>query len=676
MKNLTFLRCILVAIVAFAFASCENDSREDELQAGLNGLEKRMEVLETLQDQITAIQQLLEAADRNHITSIEDVTDATGRTGFKINFKDSDPITIYNGVNGVDGVDGDDAPTISVKKDADNLFYWTLNGEFLEVDGKKVLAEGKNGTNAITPKLKIENNTWMVSYDNGATYKPVEGATTGGAVSSAVSYEDKGSHYEFTINGSSINIPKYIPLTIAFTYGDVTGNSFVAGSSNGGDSYEISYEVSGMYPEQIPVIEVIGKDGYTASVDAAAKKITITAPTPWKAGIVLVFVSDGDQRTIMRTISFRQDGTGGTAIEIADGDANQTLEADATSVTLKYNTDIKDENLVVTIGYTGTATGWLIQNAVNAITRAELVAKTLTFTVQPNTSTEDRTATVTISDKINTDLKQVFTITQKKAAPNYYEVSEGTTLASLLGDKVNTASSLEVRGTLTAADWTTLKTMATSNALVSLDISRVTNTEIPTEAFRGAAKLTTIKLPNNLVTISDKAFYESKLTEIGLPATLKTLGEYAFYKSTSLSKITIPEMFTVEGGLEIKKFAFDGCTALAAVDDEFVIPAGVTKIGVVAFRGCTGLANSTLVLSGETYLDDRVFVLNGDQEPIAFSKVVCKSKKVISMAGTATFGKGATKLPLLQVPTDLVDDYQKNDKWKAKFTTIEAIPAE
>ncbi len=676
MKNLTFLRCILVAIVAFAFASCENDSREDELQAGLNGLEKRMEVLETLQDQITAIQQLLEAADRNHITSIEDVTDATGRTGFKINFKDSDPITIYNGVNGVDGVDGDDAPTISVKKDADNLFYWTLNGEFLEVDGKKVLAEGKNGTNAITPKLKIENNTWMVSYDNGATYKPVEGATTGGAVSSAVSYEDKGSHYEFTINGSSINIPKYIPLTIAFTYGDVTGNSFVAGSSNGGDSYEISYEVSGMYPEQIPVIEVIGKDGYTASVDAAAKKITITAPTPWKAGSVLVFVSDGDQRTIMRTISFRQDGTGGTAIEIADGDANQTLEADATSVTLKYNTDIKDENLVVTIGYTGTATGWLTQNAVNAITRAELVAKTLTFTVQPNTSTEDRTATVTISDKINTDLKQVFTITQKKAAPNYYEVSEGTTLASLLGDKVNTASSLEVRGTLTAADWTTLKTMATSNALVSLDISRVTNTEIPTEAFRGAAKLTTIKLPNNLVTISDKAFYESKLTEIGLPATLKTLGEYAFYKSTSLSKITIPEMFTVEGGLEIKKFAFDGCTALAAVDDEFVIPAGVTKIGVVAFRGCTGLANSTLVLSGETYLDDRVFVLNGDQEPIAFSKVVCKSKKVISMAGTATFGKGATKLPLLQVPTDLVDDYQKNDKWKAKFTTIEAIPAE
>ena len=676
MKNLTFLRCILVAIVAFAFASCENDSREDELQAGLNGLEKRMEVLETLQDQITAIQQLLEAADRNHITSIEDVTDATGRTGFKINFKDSDPITIYNGVNGVDGVDGDDAPTISVKKDADNLFYWTLNGEFLEVDGKKVLAEGKNGTNAITPKLKIENNTWMVSYDNGATYKPVEGATTGGAVSSAVSYEDKGSHYEFTINGSSINIPKYIPLTIAFTYGDVTGNSFVAGSSNGGDSYEISYEVSGMYPEQIPVIEVIGKDGYTASVDAAAKKITITAPTPWKAGSVLVFVSDGDQRTIMRTISFRQDGTGGTAIEIADGDANQTLEADATSVTLKYNTDIKDENLVVTIGYTGTATGWLTQNAVNAITRAELVAKTLTFTVQPNTSTEDRTATVTISDKINTDLKQVFTITQKKAAPNYYEVSEGTTLASLLGDKVNTASSLEVRGTLTAADWTTLKTMATSNALVSLDISRVTNTEIPTEAFRGADKLTTIKLPNNLVTISDKAFYESKLTEIGLPATLKTLGEYAFYKSTSLSKITIPEMFTVEGGLEIKKFAFDGCTALAAVDDEFVIPAGVTKIGIVAFRGCTGLANSTLVLSGETYLDDRVFVLNGDQEPIAFSKVVCKSKKVISMAGTATFGKGATKLPLLQVPTDLVDDYQKNDKWKAKFTTIEAIPAE
>ena len=674
MKNLTFLRCILVAIVAFSFASCENDSREDELQAGLNGLEKRMEVLETLQDQITAIQQLLEAADRNHITSIEDVTDATGRTGFKINFKDSAPITIYNGVNGVDGVDGDDAPTISVKKDADNLFYWTLNGEFLEVDGKKVLAEGKNGTDAITPKLKIENNTWMVSYDNGATYTPVEGATAGGTTSTAVSYEDKGSYYVFTINGSSIDIPKYIPLTIAFTYGSVTGNSFVAASSNGGDSYEITYDVQGMYPEQIPVVEVIGKDGYTASVDAAANKITITAPSQWTAGSVLVFVSDSDQRTIMRTISFRADGTGGTAIEVTDNSDNQTLEAEATSVTLNYNTDIKDENLVVTIGYTGTSQGWLTQNTANAITRAELVAKTLTFTVQPNTSTEARTATVTISDKINTDLKQVFTITQKKAAPSYYEVSVDNPLASLLGDKMNTASSLEVRGTLAEADWATLKTMATSKELASLDISKVTNVEIPTEAFRGAAKLTTIKLPSNLVTISSKAFYESKLADIGLPATLKTIGTYAFNKSASLLKITMPESFTAEGGLTIDNYAFEGCTVLKAVDGEFVIPVGVTKIGVVAFRGCTGLANSTLVIAAKTYLDDRAFVANTQNAPIAFSKVVCRGNAVVSVHAKS-FG-GVAKLGTLQVPANLLETYKTKDMWTGQFENIEAIPAE
>ncbi len=675
MKNLTFLRCILVAIVAFAFASCENDSREDELQAGLNGLEKRMEVLETLQDQITAIQQLLEAADRNHITSIEDVTDATGRTGFKINFKDSDPITIYNGVNGVDGVDGDDAPTISVKKDADNLFYWTLNGEFLEVDGKKVLAEGKNGTNAITPKLKIENNTWMVSYDNGATYKPVEGATTGGAVSSAVSYEDKGSHYEFTINGSSINIPKYIPLTIAFTYGDVTGNSFVAGSSNGGDSYEISYEVSGMYPEQIPVIEVIGKDGYTASVDAAAKKITITAPSEWKAGSVLVFVSDGDQRTIMRTIGFRQDGTGGTDIVVTDNSDNQTLEADATSVTLKYNTDIKDENLVVTIGYTGTEQDWLIRQTTDAITRAELVAKTLTLIVKPNTSTEDRTATVTISDKINTDLWKTFTITQKKAAPNYYEVSEGTTLASLLGDKVNTASSLEVRGTLAAADWTTLKTMATSKELVNLDISGVANTEIPADAFKAAAKLTTIKLPSNLVAIGNKAFYGSKLTEIALPATLEKIGEQAFAESKALSKISMPNAFTGEAGLEICSSAFIRCTALRAENNEFILPVGVAKIRSTAFKGCAGLSGSVLVISVKTYFESNVFE-NANGASIAFSKVICKAKEMISVGDKTPFGS-TPGLSLLQVSSTLLSKYQEaTTTWGTWFTTIEAIPAE
>ena len=36
-------------------------------------------------------------------------------------------------------------PTISVKKDIDGIYYWTVNGEWLIVDGNKVKAEGSDG---------------------------------------------------------------------------------------------------------------------------------------------------------------------------------------------------------------------------------------------------------------------------------------------------------------------------------------------------------------------------------------------------------------------------------------------------------------------------------------------------------------------------------------------------
>ena len=67
--------------------------------------------------------------------------------GYTITFSKGNPITIYHGKDGQDGEDGT-TPTIGVKKDTDGVYYWTLNGEFIVVDGGKIQAEGTNGTNA------------------------------------------------------------------------------------------------------------------------------------------------------------------------------------------------------------------------------------------------------------------------------------------------------------------------------------------------------------------------------------------------------------------------------------------------------------------------------------------------------------------------------------------------
>lgn len=606
MKNITFLSCTLLMAIALFFSSCDNDNREDELFAGLNGLEERMNVLETLQDQIIAIQQLLETAERNHITSIEDVTDDSGRTGFKINFKDSDPIIIYNGVKGTD------APEISVKEDLDGVFYWTLNGEFMIVEGKKVSAMGKDGIAGVTPKLKIENNTWKVSYDGGNNYQVVEGAPTGGAGGSAITYEDKGGYFDFTINGSTISIAKYMPLTVVFMYDGTDGTSFEAGSATGGESYEISYEITGLIAGQTPIVEAIGKDGYTAQVNASAEKITITTPKPWVTGSVLVFISDGDQRTIMRSINFFKSGEGGTTINVTDDTDNQTVEYNTTSVTLKYETDIKDENLVVTIGYEGSSTGWLTQVEARVLTRT-LVAKTLTFNLSENNTGDSRTAKITVGDKINTTLKQVFTLKQKAEGGDPIEVTSGN-LSSILGEIVNTVASLKLAGTLNDADLATLRTMAKDKKLVTLDMSRVTNTVFSSGNIN-YSNLKNIVLPNNLQNINAEFLRNSKLLSIDIPASVASVEKLAFFQCTQLDNVVIR---------------------------------GNTKLGARSFAKCTGLTSVT-----------------------CYSETV---PELVSDANGSPFrGTGEnTMIANLYVPSNAVDAY-KNSEWSTYFNNIQAI---
>lgn len=88
-------------------------------------------------------------------------------------------IYLYNGKNGTDGV----TPKISVRKDSDGIYYWTVDGDWLIVDGKKVRAvgldgkDGKDGKDAVTPQLKIVDGFWYISYDNGKYWTKLGKAT-------------------------------------------------------------------------------------------------------------------------------------------------------------------------------------------------------------------------------------------------------------------------------------------------------------------------------------------------------------------------------------------------------------------------------------------------------------------------------------------------------------------
>ena len=205
----------LFAVVALT--SCKYD--DDDLWNSVHGLENRVAKLEELCKQmntnISSLQTIVTALQNNvYVTGTTPLMKDGKEIGYTITFSKGNPITIYHGKDGQDGEDGI-TPTISVKKDTDGVYYWTLNGEFIVVDGGKIQAEGTNGTNGTTPQFKIENDYWFVSYDNGANWTQLGKATGEDGVGSdsmfsGVDYETSTDYVIFTLsNGTQIKLPTW-----------------------------------------------------------------------------------------------------------------------------------------------------------------------------------------------------------------------------------------------------------------------------------------------------------------------------------------------------------------------------------------------------------------------------------------------------------------------------------
>ena len=245
MKRLFALCAIVIAV---AVSSC---SKFDDTQIWdkLNDHESRITALEELCKQmntnINALQTLVEALEkRDYITNVSPVRKDGEVVGYTITFAHSDTITIYHGENGRDGADGKDGytPQIGVMKDTDGIYYWTLDGEWL-LDGKgnKIQAngvngidgtngsngqDGTNGVDGITPRLKIENDYWYVSYDNGVTWVELGKATgedgsngidgaDGDSIFSSVTQDDEYVYFNLA-DGTMITLPKHDKENIQF----------------------------------------------------------------------------------------------------------------------------------------------------------------------------------------------------------------------------------------------------------------------------------------------------------------------------------------------------------------------------------------------------------------------------------------------------------------------------
>ncbi len=172
---------LMVALVCISMTNCNRKIKNqlEELDERVTALE---EIAKKTNNDIVALQNIVNAIQNNvFVTDVIKTSD-----GYTIQFSDGTSAVISN------GKDGSNAPVISIRQDTDGNYYWTLDGEWLIVDGERVRANGKdgvdgqNGTNgqngqnglngqdAIAPQVRINPDTkeWEISVDGGNTWEP------------------------------------------------------------------------------------------------------------------------------------------------------------------------------------------------------------------------------------------------------------------------------------------------------------------------------------------------------------------------------------------------------------------------------------------------------------------------------------------------------------------------
>ena len=371
MKKLVFILASLCLV-----CGCYDDS---ELRQQIKDHESRILKLETLckkfNTQIESVQNAVNALNnKDYVESVTPIKEGTKVIGYEIRFSKSGSCQIYHGEDGKNGKDGN-TPKIGVKQFTDGIWYWTCDGVWvLDNNGEKIKAEGED---AITPKFKIQEEYWYVTYDGGKTWERLDRATgdDGDDFFQSVTETDDAVILVLA-DGTTINIPKKKKIDILFN--DINDAIGVVPGAKTVISYEI---VNGT--DQC-LVKAFGQNGWRAYVKAeSAKKgtIEIYAPEELTNDEIIVLVYDGETTTIMKALKFEEG----------------VIICNVSAITVKGSGETLTVGLESNLAVSAKSSADWISTQITPATKGT-VPYDLILTVNRNYSNSERIATVAISD--------------------------------------------------------------------------------------------------------------------------------------------------------------------------------------------------------------------------------------------------------------------------------------
>lgn len=194
-------------------------------------------------------------------------------------------------------------------------------------------------------------------------------------------------------------------------------------------------------------------------------------------------------------------------------------------------------------------------------------------------------------------------------------------------------------------------------------------TSIDDFAFARCRDLASVTLSEGLLSIGQSAFWDcGSLTSITIPASVTEIGDGAFGYCDSLTVFVVSEgntAFVVEDGV---LFSIDKTRIVAcpSTKENYIIPAGVTSIGDMAFLNCRDLLSVTISEDVASIGDSAFCKCSGLQE----IRVQNSTPPSIGNFGLYQIDKSTCTL---YVPAGSGEAYAAADQWKDFLNIIEVV---